>query len=250
MHSAAPVFVLVHSPLVGPSTWRPVAEELERRGRHALVPSLVGVASAPAPQWRYVCAAVEASTAQVTRAVVLAGHSGAGPLLPAIAGAIRCAVAATIYVDAVLPPAAGTATLQRDEFRDQLRGMARDGVLPPWSEWFGEDAMQDLVPDEQLRARLSREMPRLPLSYFEGEPPVTEGWDRGPCAYLLLSPEPYASAAADAEARGWPVRALPQAKHLHLVTHPQAVTDALLDLERELAGVSRARRSARGPAAE
>jgi hypothetical protein len=32
-----PVFVLIHSPLVGPTTWSPLAEELERRGREAVV---------------------------------------------------------------------------------------------------------------------------------------------------------------------------------------------------------------------
>jgi hypothetical protein len=45
------VFVLIHSPLVGPASWSPVAHELERRGREALVHSLLGVAEAPAPQW-------------------------------------------------------------------------------------------------------------------------------------------------------------------------------------------------------
>jgi hypothetical protein len=45
-----PVFVLIHSPLIGPKTWLPVADELVRRGREALVPSLLGVAAAPAPQ--------------------------------------------------------------------------------------------------------------------------------------------------------------------------------------------------------
>ncbi len=34
------VFVLLHSPLVGPLTWGPVADELRRRGIEAIVPAL------------------------------------------------------------------------------------------------------------------------------------------------------------------------------------------------------------------
>ena len=94
--------------------------------------------------------------------------------------------------------------------------------------------MRDLVPDDQMRSRLVQEMPCLPFSYFEGEPAMTEGWDRRPCAYLFLSEEPYAPAAADARARRWPVAVLPGAKHLHLATAPNATARRLLELERRL----------------
>ena len=234
MRSDAPVFVLVHSPLVGPSTWQPVVRELGRHGRSVLVPSLLGVGSAGAPQWQYVCRTVRDRTAHITRPVILVGHSGAGLLLPTIADAVPCRVAATIFVDAFLPPRTGTVKLVPEQFLDQLRARARDGVLPPWPQWFAEDAMRNLIPDDEMRARLTEEMPRLPVSYFEGEPPVSAGWDRRPCAYLLLSEQPYAVAAADAEARGWPVTTVPDAKHLELVTDPETVTDAILDLERTL----------------
>ncbi|HSJ72719.1 MAG TPA: hypothetical protein VK904_00255 [Miltoncostaeaceae bacterium] len=96
--------------------------------------------------------------------------------------------------------------------------------------------MRDLVADDAMRAQLEADMPRLPVSYFEGEPPVTEGWDQRPCAYLLLSEEPYSAAAADARARGWPITALPNAHHLSPVTDPKTVTGSLLDLERALVG--------------
>jgi hypothetical protein len=45
--------VLIHSPLVGPTTWSPVARELERRARAVVAPSLLGVADVPPPQWRH-----------------------------------------------------------------------------------------------------------------------------------------------------------------------------------------------------
>ena len=35
------IFLLLHSPLVGPYTWIPVAEELQRKGYRTVVPSLL-----------------------------------------------------------------------------------------------------------------------------------------------------------------------------------------------------------------
>lgn len=228
------VFVLMHSPLVGPTTWARVADELGRRGRESVVPSLLGVAEAQAPQWRRVPEIVRAATARTPNPIVLVGHSAGGLLLPAITGALRAEVAGVIFVDSFLPPATGSVPLATPALLDQLGALATDGVLPPWSEWFGEDAMRRLVPDDRLRTALEDDMPRLPLSYFEASVPLPDGWDALPCAYLLLASEPYRESAADARRRGWPVAEIPAAQHLALVTDPTAVTDALLNLEHAL----------------
>ena len=90
-----PVFVLIHSPLVGPTTWMSVADELVRGGREAVVPSLLGVVAAAASQWRHVPEVVHAATANTAGPVALVGHSGAGPLLPATRSVGSCALAAT-----------------------------------------------------------------------------------------------------------------------------------------------------------
>ena len=74
------------------------------------------------------------------------------------------------------------------------------------------------------------------MSYFDGRPPLSEGWDRGRCAYLLLSEQPYAAAADDARRRGWPVAMRPDAHHLSPVTEPARVSSCLLALERQLVG--------------
>jgi hypothetical protein len=227
-----PAFVLVHSPLVGPTSWLPVARELERRGRVAVVPSLLGVAEAPEPQWRHVPEAVRVATSELRRPAILVGHSGAGVLLPVIAEGLDLEVAALVFVDSLLPPRAGPLMLGPPAFMEQLRAMAADGVLPPWSRWFGADAMRELVPDERLRADLEAEMPRLPLSYFEAAVPLPDAWpDRRPCGYLLLSAE-YEQSAAGARAYGWPVIEIHGVRHLAIATDPIPVTAALLELER------------------
>jgi hypothetical protein len=171
----------------------------------------------------------------MTRPTVLVGHSGAGLLLPAIADALTVEVAALVFVDSFLPPAGGVLPLAPAEYMEQLRGLATDGLLPPWSDWFGEDAMRELIPDERLRAELEAEMPRLPLSYFKASVPLPDGWDSRRCAYLLFAAEPYGRSAAEARARGWPVAEIQGAKHLAMAIEPIAVTEALLDLERALA---------------
>jgi pimeloyl-ACP methyl ester carboxylesterase len=228
------VFVLIHSPLVGPTTWLPVARELERRGRDAVRPSLLGLTEAEGPQWRHIPEAVRDATAGIAKPVVLVGHSGAGLLLPVIADALSTEVVALIFVDSALPPVSGSMGLGPPEFMDQLRALAVDGVLPPWSSWFGEDAMRELIPDDPLRASLEDEMPRLPLSYFEASVPLPDDWDARPCAYLLLTGDAYGESAADARSRGWTVAEISGVQHLAVATEPIDVTDALLELESAL----------------
>jgi hypothetical protein len=77
-----PVFVLIHSPLVGPTSWLPVARELERRGRVSVLPSLLGVAEAPETQSCHVPAAARVATSHLQQRVVLVGHSGAACCCP------------------------------------------------------------------------------------------------------------------------------------------------------------------------
>ena len=224
-----PVFVLIHSPLVGPVTWTPVARELERRGRQVVVPTLLGAAAARPPQWRYCIDAVRVATSSLSNPIVLVGHSGGGLLLPAITGAVTTAISRLIFVDSDVPASSGETPLAPPAFRAHLRTLAVNGRLPPWSTWWGDEAMREVVPDESVRAALERELPSLPLSYFEQSVPSPAGWDRLPCAYLLFS-DAYRAAASDARARGWRVEEIAGAQHLHLVVAPATVTDVLIQL--------------------
>jgi pimeloyl-ACP methyl ester carboxylesterase len=220
-------FVLVHSPLVGPGTWSLVARELERRGRKVVVPSLLGAAGSPPRDWRDCVEAVRDTVEPFSHPIALVGHSGGGLLLPTIAAAVAASISRLIFVDSGVPARTGDTPLAPPSILDHLRALAVGGTLPPWSTWWGEDAMRDLVPGEALRAALTREMPSLPLSYFEQSVPSPAGWERVPCAYLLLS-EAYRDAAAEARERGWRVEEIGGAQHLHIVVAPAAVTDVLI----------------------
>src|SRR5262245_8795614 len=94
------MFVLVHSPLVGPLTWSRVAEELRGLGEGVVVPVLPEALEAPA--WQAAAGAV--AEAAPDAPLVLVAHSGAGPLLPAVRMALgRRVPAAYIFVDAGIP---------------------------------------------------------------------------------------------------------------------------------------------------
>lgn len=158
--------------------------------------------------------------------MVLVGHSGAGPLLPAIADATSAV--GVIYVDAGLPhPGKSWLDTAPPPLVAHLKSPASaDGVLPRWSDWFASDVLNAAIPDAQLRLRFVDELPRLSLHHFE-QPTPAAVWD-GPAAYLQLSPG-YVADADRAAAAGWPVRRL-VADHLAILTDPQHVHPSLAAL--------------------
>jgi hypothetical protein len=204
------MFALLHSPLVGPLTWGPVANRLD-----ATVPSLVDLKP---PYWRSVA---EKAAAAITEPAILVAHSNAGLFVPVIAQAAP--VAGCLIVDGRLPG-------HTDRMHDVLRPMVADGLLPPWTEWWGEADLAPLFPDEQTRAAVSAETPRLPIGYFEEQIPAPPGWDAKPCGYLRFS-EAYAAEAEQAARRGWAVEHLP-GLHLHQLVDPDAVAERIVAMTR------------------
>jgi hypothetical protein len=226
-----PLFVLIHSPSVGPATWMPVARELAERGHAALVPSLLGVAGGEPPAWRHVAAAVTDALADVPadRPVVLVAHSNAGVFVPVVRRAVRQPVVASVFVDALLPAARGATPVAEGEFLDFLRGIVEpDGRLPRWTDWWDDADVAPMFPDDVSRQVVSGEQQRLPLSYYEQAVPVPEGWADHPCAYVIFGPA-YDAMADEARVRGWPVRHIP-GEHLHQIVDPPAVAEELIAL--------------------
>ena len=154
---------LVHSPLVGPGTWRAVSRRLEARGREAPMPK-IHLDDLEAP-WDVAIAGGVA--AQLDGApTVLAVHSGAGALVPALAN--RLDLAAVLFVDAILPtPGRSWFDTAPASLQEHLRNLAQGGLLPPWPAWFGEAVMSRLLPYAPLREAFEADCPPLPLNYFE-----------------------------------------------------------------------------------
>jgi alpha/beta hydrolase fold len=217
--------LFVHSPVVGPSTWRSTANTLQRKGFRCEVPDLTGVAAVD-PPWcpKFADVAAEALHDSGVDPVVLIGHSGAGPILPAIGDVLSGRVAGAVFVDALLPhPGLSWFDTAPPQLRAQLTGMAVDGLLPPWHEWFPPGAIDELIPDPALRRAFFDEMPRLPLAYFEEPAPMTP--DLRACALLRLSAA-YDGAADEAERLGWWV-ARRDWDHLRMLSSPEEAADLI-----------------------
>jgi pimeloyl-ACP methyl ester carboxylesterase len=221
-------FVLIHSPSVGPRTWQPVAHRLTELGWEAAVPSLLHITDDGPPFWPRVVDAVRAclGTAEQGQGVVLVAHSNAGLFVPVITAALPGQVLGCILVDATLPPAAGAAPVAPPELLARLRDKASGGLLPRWTDWWDEQEVARLFPDQATRQTVTEEQPRLPLAYYEASVPVPAGWDARPCAYLLFGP-PYDELASEARGRGWIVEQLP-GRHLHQLVDPDGVARSLL----------------------
>jgi hypothetical protein len=227
------MFVLVHSPSVGPSTWSPVAERLTAFGCDVVVPSLLAVGEGGPPFWPRIVAAVDSELAGTGpgQALVLVAHSNAGVFIPVIARGLARPVACSVFADATVPAAAGHTPMAGKEFLPFLRGLAGpDGRLPQWTDWWDEQDVAPMFPSARAREVITREQARLPLAYYQEQVPAPGGWDDHPCGYLLFSPA-YEDQARQAHERGWPVLSLP-GEHLHQIVDPDGVARVLLDLAR------------------
>jgi len=218
-------FVLVHSPLVGPLTWAPVAAVLRERGYAVAVPSLAGCA---APYWRNHIARVADAAADLgDEQIVAVAHSGAGPLLPLVAQAFGTRARGCIYVDAMLPTAGGSRIAQLPPgFATELAVSASDGLLPRWGAAWPPRLWEQLIPDAALRQAFRAELEPAPLAIYTE--PIPESPVAVPSAYLQFS-EAYDSDAVAAAERGWLVRRI-DGGHLHMLVEPWDVTDALIEL--------------------
>lgn len=219
-------WLLVHSPLLGPFSWTGVAKELRERGVTVLVPDL---RSALKGGGAYAERQAELAAASAPESpVLLVGHSGAGPLLPAVAAALAergARLTAAVFVDAGLPhPGRSRRSTLPEALAAHLDGLTIDGWLPPWPQWWAPEELAQLLPDPTSRVALVDDCHPLPIGLFE-EPlpdgPVLTG------GYVRLS-ETYADAADQAEQLGWPVIRL-DVDHLALLTRPAELTERLID---------------------
>lgn len=215
--------LIIHSPLVGPSTVQPLAAAMEALGWTTTVPDLRSAIASPA---RF----GEGAASAVDTADIIIGHSGAGAFLPAVAAATRAATA--MFIDAVVPPSEPlfTPSARLLQLLDTLPIV--EGLLPPWHEWWPAGLMVELVPDMSLRRRITAEIPQVPRSFYDEAVAVPRGWWRRPAAYLQLS-SAYADERTQADAWGWPTSQL-AGRHLDVCVLPDLIAGHVADLVRQL----------------
>jgi hypothetical protein len=224
-------WLLVHSPLVGPMTWEPVAAELRRRGGNPRVARLTVSVDERRPFHESLADAAVAgiAPAQDDAALALVVHSGAGSLVPSIVERAARPIDAVVYVDAQWPhPGRNWLETAPPALADDLRRRAVAGRLPPWNEWFEPEALAAILPDAGLRSRFVAELAPVPMRWFEERAPALHVWRRIPSAYLRLSGA-YAAVADRARAEGVGVQHL-ESDHLGMLTEPARVAEALASI--------------------
>lgn len=222
-------FLLVHSPLLGPSSLSELARRAASRGVHAAAPDLTG--SAATEGGRAYAETAAAAAADLPDRVVVIGHSGAGAFLPNIGHLLGDRLAALLFVDAVVPPPSG-AHRTPARLGLLLDEQTVDGMLLPWIDWWPEEALGEILPDAADRDLLRADLPRLPRSFYDQDVPVPKGWSDWASAYLRLS-SAYHAEFEEAGRRGSP-RGSIEGTHLSMHTHPDRVLGAIEPLLGEL----------------
>jgi len=218
--------MLVHSPLVGPSTWTALSATLRARGYRTLVPVLPNPTRAPfwTPQAQAIAAAADSVPPACD--VILVAHSGAGALLAAARLRMTRRVAAYVFLDATVPENDTTRLLAMQAgdtaFARQLEHDLRAGHRFP--EWTDRDLREDL-PDSVARAAVLRELRPQPLAFFEEPIPGFRHGPDAPCVYLRFT-DSYGHEEQWARTSGCAVGVLPGPHFLMLVA-PDAVADRL-----------------------
>jgi hypothetical protein len=224
------VYVLIHSPLVGPLTWTQVADQMRQRGLEVLLPTLNDSTDSAEPFWKHHAESVSQALMSIpeTALLTLVAHSGAGPLLPVIRQSISNPVKAYVFVDAGIPRNGATRLdLMRSEdpqwaagFQQQLE---RGEHFPNWSF----DDLEEVIPNESLRQQMVDEIRARGLAFFVEPIPVFDGWPDAPCVYIQFS-KPYEKPAAQARQAGWPTYEL-EAGHFHMLVDAATVTTMITD---------------------
>ncbi|WP_139173709.1 alpha/beta hydrolase [Geodermatophilus telluris] len=214
--------LLVHPPLLGPAVLAPLAARLRADGASVAVPDLRAAVQDPAAGRPSAAGWAQRWAAAVGPADVVVAFSGAGIALPLLAAA--ASARRVVWLDAVLPPAAGTAGWPADVRERVAPLVGEDGRVADWTTWWGPGAMAELLPDPDLRAAVLAEGHRLPADLWSTAvpvPPLTAA-----PRYVHLSPA-YDGDAGAARDRGWPVAGDGRGAHLDVTTDPARVAALL-----------------------
>jgi pimeloyl-ACP methyl ester carboxylesterase len=223
-------WVFLHSPLTGPSVWRPAATEAARRGIEVCVPELPELSRLRAPY--YPALGVQAAGQMAGEGpAALIVHSAAGGLAATVVAAAPGQVAQVVFVDAILPhPGRTWFSTAADAFAQGVRAKAEGGMVPAWDRWFPEGALGALIGDHTRRKAFVRELRPTPEAFLDEPAPDLPMPDEVGWAYLRLS-KAYEDEAREARRLGWPTLRR-DLHHLAPVTHATEVVSSLMNLIR------------------
>lgn len=218
-----PTIALLPSALLGPAVWQPVREQLRAAGGDVIVagaPGASGTSVDEVLRWYL-------DSLPTDRDYVLVPQSNAGLYVPAITA--QRSVTGLVFVDAILPPQQGTIPVAPQRLREMLQTLAEpDGELPVWTSWWPPEEVAALFPSDQVRAEVSAQQQRFPLSYFAQRVTVVPGWSDRPAGYLAFG-DAYHTERVTAKSWGWRSARL-DGGHLHMLNAPDEVTAALARL--------------------
>lgn len=206
--------LVLPSPLLPESAYRDLAAAFTDRGAD------VSLASATLGPGEGAHDLVQRWSRLTAPDTILVPHSNAGYLAPLVR-AIGSPRARVVFMDAALPPAAGRTRLAQPPLRTMLAELVdRNGLLPPWTRWWPESVMADVLPPGR-RTEIDRDCPRLPLSYVDATVDAPQNWIAGPNAYLGFGTT-YADELEFARTNGWPHSTV-DGGHLHFMHDPDGV---------------------------
>lgn len=223
------IYVLIHSPLVGPFTWESVQQVMKEQNLRVIVPALFDDPNSALPYWQQHAQSASQSLVQIPpdQKIILVAHSGAGPLLPAIRQKLTHPIFAYVFVDAGIPrhglSRLDLMKLEDPQWAEQFHQSLLQGEqFPRWSE----DDLKEIIPDGETRRKLVAEIRPRSLPFFAEVIPVQAGWPDAPCIYIKFSAS-YEWDALQAKEAGWPAYSIDVA-HFHMLVDPIAVADLLV----------------------
>ncbi len=225
-------WLLVPSFLLGPETWRGVAEALELLGQTCLIPNPGRTTPDTADHITpWVKEVVDVVPADVDGPFVVCGHSASSPRLPLVVQALRkrgIEVVSMLVVNGRLPEDGAIPTQRDSPFMDTLDALVRpDDYLPPWHRWWGS-MVEDMLPDDDVRQRILSECRAVPRSVFDQPIPAPDPPSSVSKGFLGLG-DMYMPCYDRAFEDGWAVMKV-DGEHLDMVVQPLLVAGALLSL--------------------
>lgn len=145
--------------------------------------------------------------------------------MPAISDHLGIGVAGYVFVDASIPEESTLPAIP-----EGVRDLAREGVAPPWTDWWPAGVLETLLPEPSVRERFRKEAPSIPVALLEEAWPVPPRWPDASCAYIKLSAA-YDGEAERARNLGWRVSEIEEG-HLHMLVDPARVADEIRRMTR------------------